>query len=147
MADPLSNKDWLLISLAASKLGRMTPVQVQKTLFLLGKEAPKHVGPDFYQFEPYDYGPFNSTVYRDLESLAEDGAIAVEPMPMQRWPIYAITPAGEQRAAVAKQHLEAKTVEFVSAVVNWVTSLNFPDLVRAIYARYPDFKVKSVFNK
>jgi hypothetical protein len=143
---PLSNENWLLVALAASKLRRLTPVQVQKTLFLIGKGASKHVGPDFYQFEPYDYGPFNETIYRDLAALAEAGMIVMEPAPHGRWHAYAITPDGERRAGQAADDLGPKLAEYAKQIVDWVTSKSFPDLVRAIYARYPEFKAKSIFN-
>jgi DNA-binding PadR family transcriptional regulator len=147
MSAPLSNTDWLLVVLGASKAGRLTPVQIQKSLFLLYKEAPKHVGQNFYRFEPYDYGPFSATIYRDLEDLAKGGAIAIESEPMQRWPKYAITAAGRVRAEAAKKKLDPKASAFVQRVVDWVTSKSFPELVSAIYARYPEFKANSVFNR
>jgi hypothetical protein len=66
---------------------------------------------------------------------------------MRRWAAYAITPQGEHRAEQAKAALGPKLVDYADRVVNWVTSKSFPDLVRAIYARYPEFKTKSVFNE
>lgn len=48
-----------------------TPVQVQKTMFLMRQEAPALVGSGFYEFEAYNYGPFNAQIYNDLESLQQ----------------------------------------------------------------------------
>jgi uncharacterized protein YwgA len=141
-----SNSDWLLIALAASKRGRLTPVQVQKTLFLFGRGAPDHVGKEFYEFQPYDYGPFSETIYRDLGALAESGAIVMEPAPHGRWQVYTITAEGERRGEQAMNELDPKLADYAKRVVDWVTSKSFPDLVRAIYARYPEFKARSVFN-
>ena len=142
----LANTDWLLLTLSSSRTGRMTPVQIQKSLFILSKEAHKLVGRKFYQFEPYDYGPFDAAIYHDLESLARDGAILADRVPGQRWSTYSVTPKGERQAKAAKQRLDSKTAQYVKRVVDWVTGNSFPDLIRAIYARYPEYKANSVFN-
>ena len=49
------------------------------------------------------------------------------------------------------EHLQATDAElspladYVSQATHWVTSLSFPELVSAIYARYPAYKKNSVF--
>ena len=37
-------------------------------------------------------------------------------------------------------------VSYLEKVVDWVSSLSFPELVRAIYAKYPQYKANSVFT-
>lgn len=143
-AERPSRSDWLLVTLKASKTGRLTPVQIQKSLFILSEEAKRYVGSGFYRFEPYDYGPFNASIYRDLDQLADAGEVEIERSP--RWREYAITPAGAARARTAEAILDPRAVKFVKRVVDWVTSKSFPDLVRAIYASYPKYKANSVFN-
>jgi hypothetical protein len=34
---------------------------------------------------------------------------------------------------------------YLEKVADWVSSLSFPQLVRAIYAKYPKYKANSVF--
>jgi hypothetical protein len=65
-----SRDEFLLLALASASDGRLTPVQIQKAMFLLKQEAGQFVGPDFYEFVPYNYGPFNSSIYDDLNALA-----------------------------------------------------------------------------
>jgi hypothetical protein len=49
-------------------------------------------------------------------------------------------------APKAKRLANAKGVAFLAKVVDWVASLSFPQLVRAIYEKYPRFKANSVFT-
>lgn len=44
-------------------------VQLQKSLFVLGRRRAKDLGGDFYNFQPYDYGPFDASVYHDADAL------------------------------------------------------------------------------
>src|SRR5439155_6656754 len=57
--NPPPRSAWVLLALLAAEGHSLTPVQLQKCLFLLGSRRPKDVGRDFYHFRPYDYGPFD----------------------------------------------------------------------------------------
>jgi hypothetical protein len=53
-----ARQDWLLMALAYRNGEPMTPAQIQKAMFLMSAEAPALVGRFFYNFVPYNYGPF-----------------------------------------------------------------------------------------
>ena len=65
----------LAISFAQGK--GLSPVQLQKALFLLGKQFPSAVGEEFYNFVAYNYGPFDKSIYWDTEELAQQGYVSV----------------------------------------------------------------------
>jgi hypothetical protein len=67
----------------------MTPVQIQKAMFLIGMEAKQFVEPGFYKFVPYNYGPFDANVYHDLDELVAKGLVAVDSFPGRTWKTYA----------------------------------------------------------
>jgi len=69
---------WVLLALLAAKDHSLTPVQLQKSLFLLGKRRPHDIGKAFYHFRPYDYGPFDVAVYTDTDQLVEEGLVTVD---------------------------------------------------------------------
>ena len=49
----MTNKqEWLLIALAQRNGQAMTPVQIQKAMFLMAMEAKQLVGTGFYKFVP-----------------------------------------------------------------------------------------------
>lgn len=120
----------------------MTPVQVQKSLFLVGKKLEQEG--DFYTFKPYDYGPFSKTIYHDLDTLAIDDYIEIQGG--FRFREYVATDKGIDRAKAAMEQLDGDTQEFVENVVKWTQSLTFTELVTEIYKRYPETKINSVFR-
>ena len=72
----LTRQDWLLLALSKSPCGAMSPVQIQKAMFLFGREAGDAVGTDFYSFQPYDYGPFDAAIYADLAAQENEPSLA-----------------------------------------------------------------------
>lgn len=141
-----SRQEWLLMALAHRKGQPMTPAQIQKAMFLMAAEAPHLVGQGFYNFVPYNYGPFDANVYHDLDVLAERGLVTGDSFPGRSWRMYAVTPAGLVEAARAEQAANHQGVGYLEKVVDWVSSMSFPQLVRAIYAKYPKYKANSVFT-
>ena len=142
----MTRKDWTLIAICAAKEKGLSPVQLQKSLFLLGREMKKQVGANFYKFAPYHYGPFDRTVYDDASSLAEEGFVMITRRPGENWNRYIITTAGCDRAAVLRGAAPQDAVEYLERVVSWALRQTFQGLVREIYERYPDMKVNSVFH-
>src|SRR5436189_6345344 len=70
-----------LVLLGLSRAGAradFTPVQVQKLFFVIDRELGEATGGPHFTFEPYDYGPFDGAVYRELEALCEQGLVHVE---------------------------------------------------------------------
>src|SRR5690242_17212272 len=121
----------------------LSPVQLQKCLFVLGKELPAEVGDDFYDFIPYNYGPFDRLIYRDATALSLQGLLAVSAVPGQRYNEYSLTPSGITTFESIKKFAPSKAVQFLESVVHWAQGLSFSDLVRAIYEKYPEYKANS----
>jgi uncharacterized phage-associated protein len=138
----LTKRDWTLLAISAAEGEPLSPVQLQKALFLLGQMRADRVGNDFYQFEAHNYGPFSSGIYRDAEALEGDGLVTIQSD--GRWKKYAATPRG---LATAKSlSVDSGANQYLQRVVAWVRSLSFQALVRAIYARFPDYRANSVFQ-
>lgn len=135
---------WVLLALADAGAAGLTPVQLQKALFLLGRRRAADVGAGFYQFEPYHYGPFDAAVYHDAESLAANGLIVIDANGGRRLRRYTLTAAGLQAVAAAIVPPSARA--YVRDVVPWVQRLSFSELVRAVYEAYPEMRARSVFR-
>ena len=142
----MERKFWPLLVIAAGGDSGLTPVQLQKTLFLLATSCPNAVASDSYQFEPYDYGPFDSSVYRDTEELASEGLVSILPVPGRSWRQYVVTPAGVEVVETVRQGVPPDIMAYLQEVVTWAKGLSFSQLVKAIYARYPEYRVNSVFQ-
>lgn len=141
----MNREDWTMLVIAAAGGKPLSPVQLQKCLFLLGKTFGDRIGTDYYEFVPYLYGPFDAQVYEDAKALSSKGYVALEPSASGRWIEYAATPAGMERAQTIKTEVDGRIAEYVENLVGWAQRLSFQDLLRAIYQKFPEFKENSVF--
>ena len=91
-----SRQDWLLLTLSKSPGGAMSPVQIQKSLFLFGREAGSSIGTHFYSFVPYDYGPFDAAICVDLRRMEREGHVTGQWSPGRSWKNYTLTGYGRK---------------------------------------------------
>ena len=137
---------WLLHALHSAGAKGLTPVQVQKALFLLERRRPDSVKGGFYRFRPYHYGPFDADVYRDAEELARDNLSVISTSSTGRTRVYQITPDGTAKAECDAAQLDDAGRKYLMDVVAWAQSVSFAELVSAVYAAYPETRVKSIFG-
>ena len=139
--------DWALLVIAAAQGKPVSPVQVQKALFLIDRNlsSAQRGGGSFYQFRAYDYGPFDSGIYADADLLHAEGLVTITD-PRKSHRTYSATPAGMDRANGLRNELSGDVVGYLDEVVRRVRSLRFDELVRAIYRDYPEMKANSVFR-
>jgi uncharacterized protein len=142
----MTRRDWLLITLAGAQPHGspprvVKPVQVMKTLFLVGKTCsiPQE---QQYNFTPYLYGPFDSTVYRDAEGLEEDGLIIIKRGRYQEYLPTAQGVEAAQRAAANDPENASKLLRWR----DWALNLTFRQLVAYIYKHFPEMRARSIFN-
>jgi hypothetical protein len=139
----MNKKEVLLLALSGGH--RFSPVQVQKLFFLIDKNVGAQIGGPFFNFSPYDYGPFDKAVYNELSSLKDTGLIEVydNSHPSQR--CYLLSKAGEVEAEDVLKRQQPQVVDYILSLSRFVRSLSFKDLVSAIYKAYPDMKINSIF--
>ena len=134
----------LLLKIIAAAEGKpLTPAQLQKVAFLLGMEFHGQLPDDYYDFRKHDYGPFCVDVYRDAEMLEREGKVVISIHPRGGWQQYSATLAGI-RAEVNDIPDDIST--FILDKVRWARELSFPELVRAVYREFPQFRENSVFS-
>jgi hypothetical protein len=125
----LQRAEWTLLALAAAGGQPFTPVQLQKSVFLLCQAAPKNLAAQRYQFASCGYGPYDAAVYRDAEALEAQGLATVNRR--GRWVMYAATPAGVERAEKIAPRVPAIVLDHLRSSIKWVRGLSFRDLVHA----------------
>src|SRR5205823_2852759 len=108
-----TRQEWLLMALAYRNGQPMTPAQIQKAMFLMSVEAPQLVGPRFYDFIPYNYGPFDARVYHDLDAMADNGLITSTHFPGRSWKLYVVTPTGLTEATRSKRQANMQGVNYL----------------------------------
>jgi uncharacterized protein len=136
----------MLAALAAESGSVFAPVQVQKMFFLLDKNVASDLGGKQFSFEPYDYGPYDRSVYSELEVLARQCLVSIEAADGAARRKYSLTAAGFDVGQRTLGQLAPRAREYFQRVSAWVRSLGFAELVGAIYQQYPDMKVNSVFR-
>lgn len=142
----VTRSDWTLLAIAAAEGRPLTPVQLQKVLFILGKKKAGRVGAGFYTFRPYNYGPFSPDIYHDADILDSMGLVDVDHgSPARSWSTYKATDKGIAKAQQLRANAPADAVKYLDALVSWARNLNFQQLVSAVYERYPEQRVNSIF--
>lgn len=137
---------WPGVVLSLSPDRKLTPIQIQKSLFLIGQNLQALIGPSFYTFEPHNYGPFSAEIYRDIDELCDEGFVTVRTVVGRDWNEYESTASGLEVASGIIRRIPAPAQEYISNIVNWTRRTPFNELLGAIYKAYPQFAVRSVFK-
>ena len=92
----MTRDEWLVLAIAAADEAGISPIQLQQSVFLFSLKREKDLGPDFYDFEPHNYGsaakeaegPFSQTLYADLDALVADGLVSKSWQPGAPWSVF-----------------------------------------------------------
>lgn len=140
----MDRREIVLAALTPGNGALHRPVQVQKLLFLIDRSIADQIGGPFFDFQPYNYGPFDKGVYEVLEELAGDGLVEI--VRENTWNDYQLTPAGQSGGDHLLRQLHAPVRDYIVTLSNFVRGLSFTQLVTAIYRAYPDMRANSIFQ-
>ncbi len=135
----------LLAALYPAGVGSYTPVQVQKLLFLIQDKVPV-LSRSGFNFQAYDYGPFDKNVYVELENLQKEGLVRIYEEPGCPWRSYSLTPDGVEKGKEVFNALDQTARDTITTLSSFVRALSFSQLVSAVYKAYPEMKENSVFK-
>jgi hypothetical protein len=124
----MTRQEFMLAVLAAGNGEAHTPVQVQKLFFLLDKSVPEQIEGPRFDFQPYDYGPFDKAVYEELRALATEGLVTISSLPNGS-PTYWATPEGLSRGQELLKQFPAATTDYIRQLSAWVREQSFAALV------------------
>ncbi len=143
----LSRGNFVLAVLSAAEQGEFQPVHVQKLFFLIDKRVSTP-GIPYFDFQPYDYGPYDIDVYHELDRL-QGIRLVRKIVTGDGWGrrTYSLTHEGQQRGGELFSSLPEGIRKKIKTLVEFVLSLSFTQLVSAIYKRYPEMKENSVFSE
>jgi len=142
----IKKEDWIPIVLTKAHPDGLTPVQLQKSLFLLQKAFPSLLKA-FYNFQPHNYGPFDVAIYEDANDLESKQLIKKVQIENRSWAKYCITQSGQQKGEELLKKVDKKVVDYLTKLINWIHELSFQELITSIYKKYPKYKVNSVFRE
>jgi DNA-binding PadR family transcriptional regulator len=120
---------------------------MQKILFVFGEQCSSAlISEAYYHFQPYHYGPYDSSINKDIELLEAEGFVDIVDTTAHRGRDYELTAIGEEKAQEILAELPVPLADYLAALVAWAQSLSFRDLVAAIYKEYPHMAANSVFR-
>jgi hypothetical protein len=140
----MDRPELILTAMVPGGAHRYTPVQIQKLLFLIDRQIPQHVGGPHFHFEAYHYGPFDRTIYWELERLAAQGFVSIDQACAPR--TFTLTPEGLSRGTILLNGLQEPIKDFIIRTCAFVVSQSFSSLVSAIYKAFPEMRENSVFQ-
>jgi len=140
----VTRAEYVLAALHASGRAEFSPVQIQKLFFLIDENVASRLGGKKFNFEPYNYGPFDRSVYLELDSLCSQGLVeCIAEAPVRT---YRLTTTGVEKSAPLFQSFEPEVKSYIDQASTFVRSLSFTQLVSAIYKAYPSMRANSVFQ-
>ena len=142
----MDRESYVLASMSPAKMGDFSPVQLQKLFFLLDRNIAVHTGGPHFKFTPYDYGPFDSEVYKQIRELERSELVNVNSPNWQPYRTYRLTSAGQEQGQQQFVKFPSDVQGYIKDTVEFVRSASFSELVSAIYSSYPEMKVNSVFE-
>jgi uncharacterized protein YwgA len=116
-------------------------------MFLLSQRGKQFVGKDFYDFEPYLYGPYCTRLASDLDKLCKSGELVPSYTTGYRRTEYMLAPEGFRVASDMRTSVDARALDFVERTVAWVKAQTFSSLLASIYKWYPEYATKSIFKR
>jgi hypothetical protein len=146
MTTDLSREQLLLVALHLAKGEPLSPVQLQKSLFLLQAKLPQIRLRNQYNFVPYDYGPFCGDIYKDAELLQDRGLVRIFNPSLRSVRYYQLTPKGQEDSVALAKRIDDVSLHYAGQLIEWVRNQSFRDLLSAIYQAYPEYKASSVFG-
>ena len=141
----MTKRDLLLAALAAGAGAEHSPVQIQKLIFLVERNVAADLGGASFAFVPYDYGPFDSSIYTELQAL-EFAGMANSETTDRGWKKYKLTTYGQAQGDTYLATMPGRAAQYIRDVSQFVRRLSFAELVSSVYKAYPDMKVNSVFK-
>ncbi|WP_188942042.1 hypothetical protein [Nakamurella endophytica] len=118
---------------------------MQKAVFLICKRGAKSWS-ELFDYEPYNWGPYSSSLTAAIRGLTNRGDLETRPFPGSAYGEHRTTPSGEQKAEAVWSQLAPQERQFVKAVKRYVTNTSFQKLLREVYAAFPDYASKSHFT-
>ncbi len=144
MSRAIPRKDILLSIIVSAHGNPISPIQLQKIAFLVGQQFNSELPPkDYYEFVPYDYGPFCKEIYTDAINLEKEGYVQIEPSPHHTRRLYRATYSSRD---VSFSHIPPELQQYIEQAVEWAMDLSFRELVSSIYKHYPEYGINSIFS-
>ncbi len=123
------------LAFVARAPGTVTRLKLVKWLFIAGAEHHAADALPFYDFLPYQYGPFSFTAYNEFDKLVRAGLMTASDD--------SVAIASRERVDAALTKLTRKASAIVDAVLEGWGNLSRSELIERVYEKHPWFASRS----
>ncbi len=145
----MTRGDFVLAALAAGGEGAsLDPFRVQKLLFLLDRAVSQKLGGPYFRFVPHISGPFDRAVQQELDRLAAAGRVRIKAADEtgRGGEQYRLTRSGRTEGLAALRSTGEATARFIAECSRWLRERSVREILRGIYAKYPEMGRNSVLR-
>jgi len=118
-------------------------LRMQKGVFLLEMRGPPS-WKSLYTFQPYDWGPYSRLLQSDLGSLMNEDLLEKEDFTLRRYMQYRTTRLGDDQIEAVIREMPTNHRVFIESVRGFVTTRSFTQLLRDVYAEYPQAAISDL---
>ena len=145
VVNSLTNKEWILSLLHANNDKPINgKLMFVKQLFILANDIFPNLS-DRFKFYPSHYGPYSDVFARTVKELIKDDLIKVdiETDDKTKTYIFTLTEKGKKTAKSAFEGLPQNYQETMSRKRRGWDQLGYRGIVRFVYTKYPEYRIKS----
>ena len=144
MPDQLTERQKVVLAaMAAVPAASFESVQVQKLFFIIDEKLDDELGGKKFDFQPYHYGPFDKSVYEELEALSARSLVIIRGRSHRS---YSLSLDGQQKGNEILLGFDKKTQSYMEKLSTWIRGLSFSQLVGSIYNAFPEMRQNSIFQ-
>ena len=118
---------WLLLVLSMSGKGGLSPVQLQRSLFLVAQKREEQVGAGFY--EANGSGPTSPSLYEDIDALVAAAHIEKEWMPDLSASMFRLSDTGWAWSEDLRRKVRKDALSGLEDAVAWVKEQSYLELI------------------
>lgn len=127
---PAVRRGWLLLAIAVSGTSGLSPVQLQRSLFLVAQKREEQVGAGFYEFEDaHGSAPTSPALYADLDALVVAEDVDKEWVPESAASAFRLSNSGRAKAEEFRRKVKKDALSGLEDAVAWVKEQSYLDLM------------------
>lgn len=125
-----ARRGWLLLVLSMSGKGGLSPVQLQRSLFLVAQKREEQVGSGFYEFEEAGGSALMSPLlYEDIDALVAAAHIEKEWMPELSASMFRLSDTGWAWSEDLRRKVKKNALAGLEDAVAWVKEQSYLELM------------------
>jgi hypothetical protein len=120
------SRSWLLLAIVMSGKTGLSPVQLQRSLFLVAQKREEQVGAGFYEFEEANgAAPTSPALYADIDALVATAHVVKEWMPELSASVFRLSDTGWALAEELRSKVKKDALPGPEDAVAWVKEQSY----------------------